>query len=330
MSEQSIRDLQQKLEQAASNLTPDQRAAVERERNRLLPFDFLTWPPPKQLEFFASRWRLLADVIANSLAPMTPGTENWYARRDDPLVESSRISLLNALLDAWANGKLVSGSMIRDFYAFSILVAGKDRYATLAERETAYFLALLADKNGTTLLTFRSDKGVYESGFDGLFLGTLPSLGIGGPNDRFIGLEVKTVVDSKSLSQRIANMIHQWSNKANYRRQNLDHVLETLRRNKNPLAHRLAAIQPDQIATLLVIRSCTMGSSLNLPPGAGSLFDRVAAFNIFGDPIPSACVGVELSLLNSAVREYNKERTRHMLAALQRAGVSGIPASLQR
>jgi hypothetical protein len=119
-------------------------------------------------------------------------------------------------------------------------------------------------------------------------------------------------------------MVRQWANKDVYREKNLEKAVELLEKKKSPLLKQVQGASANQVATLLVVRSCTMGQSLTLPPRTLELFDRVIAFNIFGTLIGPVCHGVNLPLLGHGVSRYNRERYLAWNEAIVAAGATAI------
>lgn len=275
-----------------------------------------------------SIFRVIERQLTSVVAPTAPGTEDWFAPIEvDEIVEQSRRGLLREIEHEWRRGRLASGDFISDLYALSVLIIGKDRYATLAERETASFLRFLSRNSDVPLRTLARNKRVTDHGFDGFFDGSVPAFRIGASKD-FVGIEIKTVVSENSLNSTINSMLKVYGDQSAYREDNLEKAITKAEKDDRKIADMLSSVRPSRVATAIVVRACTTETrEYRLPARTDELFDRVAVFNIFGQPINDGCVGVDLRALRQGAEDFNLLRQDSYLAAMSEE--SGTVADLR-
>ena len=300
------------------------RAMAEDEDQRIfdrLRADWRRLSDTDRLLDILAIFRLIERQLISVVTPTTPGTEDWFAPREvDEIVEQSRRRLLHEIETEWRRGRLSSGDFISDLYALSVLMIGRDRYATIAERETASFLRFLSRDADVPLRLLSRGKRVTDHGFDGFFDGSVPAFRISSSKD-FVGLEIKTVVSEGSLSTTVNSMLKTYGGQAGYRENNIGKAISKAEREDPEIADALSSVRPSRVATAIVVRACTTETrDYRLPTRADQLFDRIAVFNIFGQPISEGCVGVDLKALIAGSAAFNERREASYIEAMAEDG----------
>ena len=182
-------------------------------------------------------------------------------------------------------------------YAMSTLAEGQNYALGIAETETACrveFLAGLGPDGKTPIFEdLRPDKKVSENGFDGIFKGEFPLLGVD-PAQHYVGMETKTLaLSSLGHINKIARNADEYRQAA--LRRAIDALPDKNIRTKKQMHQfeELAEIRAEQLRTLLLLRikrrsSEPLGSlpgEANIPLKGHTLFDAFLVTNLFGEMI---------------------------------------------
>lgn len=260
--------------------------------------------PGERLETMLEGYLLDPRVIRAYLSPTLESTIDWFEEeRYDGMIEGGRAEVMDKIRETWRRDPRGIGgrSFIAHLYAMLTLVIGEKTYASVAEQETANLIAALS---GERLVSLRPSKRGNQQGFDGVFYGEIRVLEI--ERDNFAGCEVKTVTDGFAAAvNRMTDKTRESYevNAIERARRDLEEVVRTARRAEvRRRAEELLALIPHiggrhpktgrsvGIATVIVVRSCTIGDRLRVPERAFELFDRIVSTNVFGEPIPKpAC-----------------------------------------
>lgn len=265
-------------------------------------------------------------------------------------IDRQREALLTQFRTEWAAGNTRDKDAADWFYAIYLLHAERGMYAGLAERETAEFLRQMAafgrKPGASDLIELTHDKPVNEDGPDGLFLGAAELLGL--PADKYIGVEVKTVLAGSNLSERISNLKsslkprkkaaadpHGYrkksadeatekletlikeclsnSEKAKFFAANMKITVPELMRRAKTWQGQIAEHGDKKFATLLVVRHLSLDKINSLPDFAKKAFDVVLTFDIWHRLEANATVlpsAGHFTRIDRAAHDFNFERLK--------------------
>lgn len=193
-------------------------------------------------------------------------------------------------------------------YAAMRCFAGKIEYAALAERETSNFIGrLIADGGGSFYdITARSAKSVYEHGPDGLFVGAARIFGLA---REYTGLEVKTIVSTKSLRSVLSTLKQQVTDDPlDFRLKTISNARERLDKIADVptnLRAAIAKLKPAQVATMLVVRECGL-SAVRPDPWVYQTFDLLLFFDAYNRIRWDLSRGVRSRQLQKWIDEKNQ------------------------
>ena len=306
-------------------------------------FDDLTWG--ERLETMLEGYLRDPRATQAYLAPTLRSTFDWFEEeRYDGMIEGGRAEVMDKIREIWRRDPRAIGGrgFLPHLYAMLTIVIGEKTYASVAEKETATFIASLS---GERLISLRPSKRGNQTGFDGVFYGEIPALEI--TRDTFAGCEVKTVTDAFAAAvNRMTDKTRESYevNAIDRARRDLEEIATRARdRVVRQRAEELIALIPHiggrhpttgkrvEIATVLVVRSCTLGDRLRVPDRAYELFDRIVATNVFGEPIPNACVRVDrearavypidLARVERGIAAFQAQRAMSLLIELSSQGI---------
>lgn len=242
------------------------------------------WRSPTKSPQVLNQLRRIAEILRLTRAATSAGTigaSGKFSAADMQGIEKNRQAALKVIEAAVASGRLDEDLTAADYlYALNLLYKPASLFASDAEIETKRYLDMLA---GGNLHDLTAVKGVNENGPDGIFAGGIPAL----KTERWTGLEVKTAVNTGSLSSNIGIMVKRMATQdyQTWRRKSHEAAIISLRLSgDSKLADELTRSGDRAFASLLVVRATGL-DELRLPSIVREVFDLIIVFDLFGYPV---------------------------------------------